>query len=1480
MKKFLFFIVLSISSLILHSQNASFVVNGDASNNNITDENGNINCNCFQLTPNSGNRVGSVWNNNKIDLNNDVTLEFKLYLGNNNAGADGAAFAFQSTNSNIGTSGQGMGMGGVSPSLVVFIDTYDNGLNDPSYDHVSINKNGDYTHGSSNELAAYTSVSGGVNLEDGNWRNVKIKWIASTNTFLFYYVNMLNPILSYTGDVVNNIFSGDPLVYWGMTGATGSLYNEQKFCTLTDLESPTFSSCPNNTSLIISSETSCNSIVNYTIPSAADNCGTATISQISGLGPGSVFPIGITTNTFVATDLAGNTDTCSFEVTVYGNDFDGDGVFDKCDLDADNDGIFDTKEGLLCDTLDFTSFGNILTTASYYDQVSGEIINVNMSNSGSVLGYSNGDLSLEDNATANLNFSLPATVTIKHQIGSIWNYSSADTLSISSTGNFTIYDPNNDLNILSNTGGVLKFHGSGGISTSEQWVITTTTTFLQFTGTSVQSNFRVPFNLALSCSGYLDTDTDGIANHNDLDSDNDGCLDVVEAGNQDPDTDGILGTTPVLVNSSNGAVINQNGYIGTSPNVIDNSVDVACNRSPLAVCQNLNLYADASCSASITYTSLDNGSSDPDMDVLTFTVDNNNTFTIGNNNVILTVTDPDGESDNCTSIVTLIDTINPMVLCPADTIDYYSNNCDYIIPNYIPHIILISDNCDSNPILTQDPAVGSLVNSDTVIKMTVTDGSGNFTSCFFNLTLIDTIKPVLTCPVNVSEYFNSSCEFVVTDFSSLISVTDNCDANPIITQTPSIGSILTNDSVVTMTVTDYSGNFTNCSFPITLLDSINPSLSCPTSITEYYDSNCDFILNDYTLNTVFSDNCDPNTSVSQFPLPGSLVNSDTLITITASDLSGNLTICSFTLLLLDTIQPVLTCFSDTTDYFNSSCLFILEDYTNRFNFSDNCNNSFLNVVQSPSSGLFIADTTIITITASDLSGNTSSCSFNLNLADSINPTINCSNNLSDYYNSNCEFILGDYTTNAIALDNCDPNPLVSQFPAIGSSINSDTVITLTAMDDEGNFSTCNFNFTLLDSINPQFSCLNNQIANVDNNCSYTLPNYLDSIVFSDNCDTSLALLQTPISGAVVSSDTVITITATDASGNFSSCTFDLFLLDNTPPTISCPNNAIIDNDISVCGAIYNYITPVGIDNCISNTTLISGLASGSNFPVGLTTNIFQVTDTAGNTASCNFYVLVNDVELPVIDCPSDTSLPFDEACKLIVPDFIPFLGASDNCGIEFINQTPSQLDTVYSDFTTTFLVIDSSGNSQSCNFITNLYDSYVSDLVCPDDQPIQLNENCVLPLPDFSNELQVGALCIGSKIIQQQPPVDSILDFIGEQQITFNVTDTLGNVETCSFNLTITNNEITNCYKIYVPTVFSPDGDGINDRLTAFGLDLDGLEIEIFNRWGQLVYNNSVSQMSWDGTFLNIDSPNGTYVYRIYDQTGKDRQNGTISIVR
>ena len=57
----------------------------------------------------------------------------------------------------------------------------------------------------------------------------------------------------------------------------------------------------------------------------------------------------------------------------------------------------------------------------------------------------------------------------------------------------------------------------------------------------------------------LDFDLDGIPNSIDLDSDNDGCFDAVESGFNDPDNDGLIGESPLIVDS-NGLVINQNSY--------------------------------------------------------------------------------------------------------------------------------------------------------------------------------------------------------------------------------------------------------------------------------------------------------------------------------------------------------------------------------------------------------------------------------------------------------------------------------------------------------------------------------------------------------------------------------------------------------------------------------------------------------------------------------------------------------------------------------------------------------------------------------------------------------------------------------------------------------------------------------------------------------------------------------------------------------
>ena len=44
------------------------------------------------------------------------------------------------------------------------------------------------------------------------------------------------------------------------------------------------------------------------------------------------------------------------------------------------------------------------------------------------------------------------------------------------------------------------------------------------------------------------------------------------------------------------------------------------------------------------------------------------------------------------------------------------------------------------------------------------------------------------------------------------------------------------------------------------------------------------------------------------------------------------------------------------------------------------------------------------------------------------------------------------------------------------------------------------------------------------------------------------------------------------------------------------------------------------------------------------------------------------------------------------------------------------------------------------------------------------------------------------------------------------------------------------CNEIFIPTVFSPDGDGINDVFNVVGLELQDLELIIYSRWGSMVY--------------------------------------------
>ena len=197
------------------SASAQYAVNGNAAQ---------ISCNCYLLTPNAGGQSGSVWNLNQINLTNSFDFYFDVFLGCNDGGADGIAFVLQPVSTTVGGSGGGLGYAGISPSLNVEIDTYQNGW-DPGADHISIMQNGDVNHGSGNNLAGPIGIA---NIEDCAYHVLRITWDSVTNTLNVYLDGTL--LTSYSGDIINTIFGGNPNVYWGFTAGTGGSINEQRFC--------------------------------------------------------------------------------------------------------------------------------------------------------------------------------------------------------------------------------------------------------------------------------------------------------------------------------------------------------------------------------------------------------------------------------------------------------------------------------------------------------------------------------------------------------------------------------------------------------------------------------------------------------------------------------------------------------------------------------------------------------------------------------------------------------------------------------------------------------------------------------------------------------------------------------------------------------------------------------------------------------------------------------------------------------------------------------------------------------------------------------------------------------------------------------------------------------------------------------------------------------------------------------------------------
>lgn len=496
-----------------------------------------------------------------------------------------------------------------------------------------------------------------------------------------------------------------------------------------------------------------------------------------------------------------------------------------------------------------------------------------------------------------------------------------------------------------------------------------------------------------------------------------------------------------------------------------------------------------------------------------------------------------------------------------------------------------------------------------------------------SILLEDTENPLISCPGNQIIDRNENCEAIVPDYSGLATASDNC-STPVVSQIPAPGTTVSANTTIQLTATDNNENSASCSFDMILEDNTNPTLACPGNQTAPAASGCDAVLSDYISLAIVSDNCDLSPTLSQSPVSGTNISITTTVTITALDDDGNQTQCSFTVTPADATAPSLSCPGNQTEAANENCELVLPDYTTMATVSDLCDAN-PSVEQSPASGTIVSTTTSVTITATDAGGNSNNCNFSVFIEDQTAPTGTNPGDQGVTPNALCNATIPDFRSLIGATDNCDASVTVNQVPAIGTAMTGTTVITLYAIDDDGNFSTFVFNAYLDDTTNPNVNCPGDQYYYAPANCEILVEDFTGSVMASDNCDDDPVITQSPIAGSIINETTTVTITATDVSGNEGICQFDLIVTDITNPVMNCPG------DIYACSSnsIVNYVVSA-TDNCFVSIEQTAGLPNNSEFPLGETVNTFLATDGAGNTNSCSFSVFV--VDNPEVSIPDDT----------------------------------------------------------------------------------------------------------------------------------------------------------------------------------------------------------------------------------------------------
>jgi hypothetical protein len=380
-------------------------------------------------------------------------------------------------------------------------------------------------------------------------------------------------------------------------------------------------------------------------------------------------------------------------------------------------------------------------------------------------------------------------------------------------------------------------------------------------------------------------------------------------------------------------------------------------RPPVAQCRNLNLDAGLTCGVS---GSVNNGSSDPDGDLVGCTQSPAGPFNLGTTSVTLTCTDSTGLSSSCSATVTVVDRTRPSISCPANQ----SAECVDGGALVAPPSASASDNCGA--VTVQNARSGFYPLGTSTLSYLATDSSGNTQGCSSLLTVRDTQAPTLT-PVG-PVYTSLECN--VDTYVELGATASDVCAGGLSSYVTTSGGVNTSQPgsyAVTYSVVDRVGLGATATRAVSVQDTLPPSVALVGPASASLECN----------GGTFNDPGATASDVCAGDLTGGIVRTGAVnagavgsytLRYTATDAAGLSASVSRTVSVVDTQGPSIVC--PGPQFFEAPTSAGAQVTPAAATASDLCG---VASVTGPAAGVYTPGIHEVTYTATDAAGQSASC---------------------------------------------------------------------------------------------------------------------------------------------------------------------------------------------------------------------------------------------------------------------------------------------------------------------------------------------------------------------------------------------------------------------------------------------------------------------------------------------------------------------------